>query len=781
MIPLGHTTKQSRCRVLIPDSIEFTRIAPHPPSAGLLLVGLLLALLPAVAAGQAPEPDGTVPLRVFQPGHEDAVTAILAPHSSDDLVIVGCALRGVHPGPECEISFRFERLDGAGRFDALVRPSLHGTTGSFSFHYEGPAAVIPAGFKGPFETLLRSNDPGDFFEKHCRILQTSTGDDNYGDHNPSRDLLRFLEEKPSSFFTDGIWWVALRILLSLGLALGAALHLRAESPKNDPDTTGPPPSVSGDSRWLFFVLTAAVGLRGVLIFFAPTNLLETEHFPGSDLLGNLFSRVTFMTPWGTLPVADDYHMPLTRAVLGPWCRLGDVLGIGGHLVWLRIPTLALSAWFMMSLLRMARWLRVPSAGRGAALLFAFTPQLVELSLRMGHAFSEMVLTAWFLERLLSVLAGRRPHHTSLAVSAAAALWNGNISGVVVIPGFLAFFVVSLLRGQRRPALATSLLFLALYAPVIETAFDQFVSYSGVSVSGEISEDKETRLEFTHKHGVLYVDGSLAGFVRFPYDVYLHLFGALPALLLAAGMALALIRRPRDTVPLLLLVVMYAAADAKVHLAQRHWSPIFPVMLLLPLWGWCPLRPRGPLPLRGLLVGGILVGGVFTTIEPYSLPYHAVCRAWVVEGRHIDALADLIMEGPDPETPTLLMAPFHDTHFPFCKDHSALAGWSDCQSRWSAQRKTIQPSFETRDLHGRPFAKAYSAPDATDYDRLFSDPRWAGREFMVFTSRGCPDRLAEVPDAGDPAGSAIDFEACALLMETPSALLFRCPPFYTESS
>ena len=746
----------------------------------------MVLLPPSKSLGRAADEDGGTTY-VFEPGHEEAVEALLAPYSSDDLVLEGYGLQGLHPGPACALTFIFASLDdGEVNFEVCVYPDEEDgedAGGSFSFEYvmSLSRSIAPGAFRVAFEALLARNDPGGFFESRCTVVEDNSFE-NSSDEDADRtlDMLASSLNQPRSIFLNGLWFVVLRILLSIGAALFAILVLRRWTRAERLAGRAADASPVAGTWWLRAVIVAALSLRLVLLFFAYPDPMETEHFPDSASLRNFTNGLAFLQPWGTLGIAKGYHMPLLKLALTPWFELGDALGVGGRLFWLRLPALALSGWFMVLLVRLGRWLKTPAAGRGAALLFAFVPSFIELSIHMGHYFAEMVVATWFLERLASVARAGRPHWASLAVSAAAALWTGSISGLVVVPGLLVLLGLSFTGGRRRLALAAALLFLALYAPVMETAFDQFMSYSNVSVAETVSDGEMARLGLFYQHGALDVeDSTLVGFLSFPWDLAAHLFTPLPAAACLLGLLLLLLRRPLDAVPPLLFLAIYAVADTRIYLSPHNCSPIFALFLLLPIWGFSSAgRVLSARPLRvaqrRVILVLVLVLGMTARWAPYSRSYAEVMAQWVLEGQHSDALTTHLSRDEVSETPLLVIAHEYNSAYPFCEDRSSRLSLEDCEDEWEISAESAEPPMVRYTLHGRPFVIGCTGGGICS--ELLSEPPWSDGPFLVLTSF---ENLREAEDlrrVGDPISGPVDYDACVLELEIPSALLFSCPPY-----
>jgi len=153
----------------------------------------------------------------FQKGHEGAVIALLSPHTDENLVLGAWTLRSLEVGPGCEIRMGFDGDAWGGRISVSITPELLGD-GSFSFSWE---PTRPGDLGGALESLLKGNDPGDFFVNRCKA-GVAKGDEAPADYSSDAVGTRTLAPSPAS----SLWLIA-GLLIVIGLCfLGLSRWVR---------------------------------------------------------------------------------------------------------------------------------------------------------------------------------------------------------------------------------------------------------------------------------------------------------------------------------------------------------------------------------------------------------------------------------------------------------------------------------------------------------------------------------------------------------------------------
>ncbi len=141
----------------------------------------------------------------FLLGNEAAVVALLHPHSDENLVIGSWSLETLEVGPSCEIRMGFMKEGADEPIKVTITPALSGT-GSFSFAW---AQAKPEDLGGPLETLLRGNDPGDFFRDRCQ----SKSDNHVEDEPDAAEVSSWIPSPAAAL------WIGALVLGIAGLFL----------------------------------------------------------------------------------------------------------------------------------------------------------------------------------------------------------------------------------------------------------------------------------------------------------------------------------------------------------------------------------------------------------------------------------------------------------------------------------------------------------------------------------------------------------------------------------
>lgn len=575
----------------------------------LVLVGLLLSASAPAAAGE-----------YFLPGNEGAVVELLRPYTDETLSLEGWTLGSLEVGPLCEVRFVFEGSGDAIRVSAHPVDGLEGV--GFIWAPTRPGALGDA-----LEGLIRGNAPADFFVDVC-AQKTDPVKGDPTDGGPAGAALEGTDGTPAAAGGGSGFpvLVLLRILLVAGLSVFGLILLGRGRPAGGAAPSGP--RLRAEPPWIKLAFMLGLGVRALAMVFEPSHFFELEHVPPGTLgeqLAYVASQAPFFLEDGLTVTGKVFHTPTLQLLLYPWHNLGDLLGVGGTLMWMRLPNLLLSAWLMVLLLRAGQHLGQADAGRAALVLFALLPQAVDVSIQMGHYFPEAVLSAWFLERLLAATVQGREVWRGVAVAAAAALWSGFVTWPLVGIGALGG-AIHLWRGGRRRDLAALVLAVsAMAAPLIGTALDAGTIYDEACVPLESLDGLDGVVPVYKDHPIFGVsEPSPAGAVLAPWRVSQYLYDPVTAVLAIAGLLLLFARRlGLARIPLLALL-FYGYARTRMTLTLDQLRLLVPLMLFLPAWGLAvapELRiPRLPaLTGRRLLVVFTVVALVGGAFSPVSQP------------------------------------------------------------------------------------------------------------------------------------------------------------------
>lgn len=710
----------------------------------------------------------------FLPGNEGAVLELLRPYSDETLVLGDWSLEALELGPACELRLAFVAAGTDARVTARVVPGDREGRGlGFRWKPERPGALGDA-----LEALVRGNAPGDFFRERCRgDVDPVTG--VTGDPEPAPFIeaaFRLpegleaprVEGKESGALADVIstWNRGAAVLLWV-LVLGAAMTALILLGRGRGRGVVVPqvPRLRDEPSWVRWVFSAGLLVRLVAAWVSPSFLVESTQFIGLgdayDLVGGRLPVFSFGTLFGE---SISYHLPLIDLLIGPWMSLGDLLGLGGHLLWLRLPTLAASGVIMWLLLRTGRHLGAPGAGRIALVLFAFLPACVRVSVTTTHYLMEMAAAAWVLERAVAATFGGRPCYRSLAVAAAAACWSGFVAWALVAIVGLGVVGSMVRRGHVRETALVALFVAALVAPLANTAWDTLgatVDRSVPLVEGQAPADSSFAVPPMFqpvKIDALQVPEPLV----FPWHMAIHLLDALSALLALAGLALALALRPRLAPVVLGLLTAYGLARLQLQLSHDNLALLFPLFLLLPALGADALRDR--LPARrwirwvapgwaALALAGVGVatdqGDHVRYWEGGGRYYHHQARRAIL-GENVHELRRRIGDLSARTDAVLLLPerPFH-FHAAVCDGLPDVGAMERCLSReWS-----VDAHVSTEEM----------------------SPEWAAGLREEGSLDGRPVALLLGPDRSQlPLLVAELGRSCDLLVETPMLSLLSCP-------
>ena len=423
-----------------------------------------------------------------------------------------------------------------------------------------------------------------------------------------------------------------------------------------------PVAAIGRAEWFILaaLIAAIVATRLPLMVTTSLALGEMKGFaPG------MWSR---LLEAGT--VVPPVSVTLTSIAFDGWGAIGDHLGCGGELLWLRLPNLALTIWLLLIFLRVGRLVGAREAGWAAAILFLLLPRTITLSVCHGDYFVEAVLSAWFIERLATYLVEGRPVFPSLTAAGAFAVWSGNTGFLVVVPGLLLFLVVAWRREERFLPFTALLLFVALSGPrlvqTIEVGLYHLTSFRAPYpahvewfVGAEMGGRDPSERGF-----------DTFGLVTFPYRCFHYLMGALPGLLATVALFFLGFRRRWFVLYPFAVMVLFA-----VFFPERDpvWhANTFSLCLLLFLapWGLSTISDRRWT--TSLLVILVLLGLAYgiATASQGRFPHDARqdWELWLSEDTEED-VSRMLRDRSNRETPVLVLDRSHTLLITLCEDRS----------------------------------------------------------------------------------------------------------------
>jgi len=671
-------------------------------------------------------PDG-----VFNPGHEAAVVGLLAPDDTDTFRCGDWVLDAMVPGPDCAIRFHMLRDDGATA-EVRVGPELAVTA---------PAA--PAELEGCVRDRVRANAAPDFFDDKCTLPE---------------EAVRVTIRGVGGRIRLGI--LAFAALLALGLLL------RRQR------TVGGPSRAESDWLILAAWIAPALALRAWLMTILPPGAYELENFGIGTPFMELLEQTGAGRGWLD-PVTPAFHPPLVRTLLDPWLMLGDALGVGGSLWWLRLPNLGLAAFGIALLVRMGTQLGSPAAGRVAGILFAWLPATILITVFQGHYAAEMILGLWFVERVVAWDRGALGAAVTLPIAGALALWTGHLAALVVAPGFLYFLATALRRGHREVALAACLLLLALYLPIAESGLIGAVGYTAASTRSPLSPEGAA-MAATFGHAALpMTTPSLWDALALPLAIPARLYGVVAAAVALAGMGL-LYRRRRLAAAAAVLLVLYVLVQARLSTRWENLSPLFPLCILATALGLEQLRGlryrwATRIPWIPAFLALSLVGGAWTAWQHADGAGVTELVGRVAWEDSETSLAARAMDEDLAALPVLLLAPVDRYPYHLCPDRDSVAGVQACILAADAPPGEAEVQMYT--LGSRTIAAAkiteVDGVGCPDLDRLLGSPPFDG-PYLAVISWDSP-----VVAEDSPCARRFRVEDCDALAEAPGLRLVHC--------
>ena len=605
------------------------------------------------------------------------------------------------------------------------------------------------------EEARRSGSLRDF------LLPTLTGWIDVADHP---------RPPPASFVFSA--WITLCLVFCLPLAFFSS---RTASPVTDGPTAG-----REEWGWIGALLLATVVIRLSFMVTASPGSLELEHL-GRGATGELATHVLAVLGYAVDVVPRGPQSFLGPIFLDGWVGLGDLLGWGGEIVWLRAPNLLLAAWFTLLVLRVGRVLKCRDAGRATAMLFVALPVMISTSVCQGHYFLEMVISAWFLERLVTFCVERRPVYLSLATAAGLSLWAGYICALLVAPGLLFFLVAAWRREQRALALATVLAVVVMCLPIVAAGLVATLDYAGMSVTGPVGAEDILMVEARYHHDVLAVEQrSFWSVLLFPLRTASRVLPAFSAFgLCAVGAALLWWRRSRTALLCTLLIVPVAIAETQVLLRPDNLSFILPILLFVPLWGFSSQRYRTKLRRRIVMFGFVAIAAIPALIGAWisrdDIPdTRRELEGWVSRGNAY-ARQRLVETRENRDKPVLFLYPAQHAHgdgdtlyYLLCEDRTNHNAVLECLSAaWAGEERAGFSVFEIHDRSVAVPARGYLSEEGSwcpDAFSLLSSPPWSQSAFYVVSSGPLRNQSASssfpthvrIPDGSN---QLVDREVC----------------------
>ncbi|MFH1531489.1 MAG: hypothetical protein ABIK09_12245, partial [Pseudomonadota bacterium] len=547
-------------------------------------------------------------------------------------------------------------------------------------------------------------------------------------------------------------------------------------PAPAPAAPPPPPPTAPRRELLTLVawIAPALALRAWLMMVLPPGAYELENFGTGTLFMELIEQTGAARGWLD-PIAAAFHPPLVRTLLDPWLMLGDLVGAGGSLWWLRLPNLGLTVWGLALLLRLGALLGAPAAGRLAAILFAWLPATLLITVFQGHYAAEMILCLWFIERIATWVIEGREVFVTLPFAGALALWTGHLAALIIAPGFLLFVVTAHRRGRRTEALASALLLLALYLPIAEAALRGAVGYTMASTGAPLSPAMTAVAATSFGHDTLPITTpSLWDAIALPLQLPERLYGLVGAVIALAGMGLLSRRRWRLALFPGVLLLLYMLAQARLSTRWENLSPLLPLIILGTTLGLAELQT-----LRHRLVPRVPWAMVFVTVS-------LVGGAWTA-WRHADgsgvteivgrvayedsetSLAARMMDDRLAHLPVLLLAPADRFPYHLCPDRSTVGGVQTCIH--AADVPPSEAGFQVYELGDRIVTTAgileTDGAGCPDLARLLSEPSFKAMYLAVVSW----DSVIVAEDT--PCGQRFETEDCDVLTRTPGLRLLLC--------
>ncbi len=699
-------------------------------------------LLALVLGTRAPGDDAA---GVFIPGHEAAAVDLLAPDGLDTFRCGAWTLGELVPGPDCALRFH---MSGPGAATAVIRISRDLAASSA----KGPESV-----RACVEARVRSNaDPG-FFDGKCTHPQEAV-----------RVEVR------------GVGGSVRLAVLGLGVLLALGLLLWGNRGVDAPPTgtgAGAGTGTGGGGRELLVLaawVAPALALRAWLMFTLPPGAYELENFGMGAPFAELLQQTGAARGWLD-PIAVAFHPPLIRALMDPWLMLGDAMGAGGTLWWLRLPNLGLTVIGLGLLLRLGTLLGAAAAGRLAAILFAWLPATILITVFQGHYAAEMVLCLWFVERTATWIIEGRGVFITLPIAGALALWTGHLAALTVVPGFMLFLLTAHRRGRRREALASTLLLLALYLPIAEAALLGAFSYVVASIGAPLSPALTAAAVASFGHDALPVTTpSLWDAVALPLQIPVRLYGLVGGVIALAAMGLLLKRRRRQALFPVAVLLLYVLAQARLSTRWENLSPLFPLFILGTALGLGELRTiqhrlAARVPLVAVFLAIALVGGAWTAWRHADGTGVTEIVGRVAYEDSETSLAARMMNDRLAHLPVLLLAPADRFPYHLCPDRSTVAGVQACIH--AADVPPGEAGFQVYEFGDRTITTAgilgADGEGCPDLGRLLDEPAF-GTTYLAVVSW---DSVIIAEDS--PCEQRFEAEGCDILTRAPGLRLLIC--------
>ena len=687
-------------------------------------IALLVGLVATAPPPEAPRGDA-----VFLPGHEEAVAGLLLPDDVDSFRCGDWTLDALVPGPDCAVHVRMIGPDGAVtevRFGVGLEASVT----------RGPREVLAC-----LEDRFSGNAGPDFFDDKCVFAEEASRVEARGSGGGVRLAV-----------------LGLGALLAVGF-----LGWKGERSEGTPLT-----------GWLSLAawVAPALALRAWLMQTLPPGAYELENFGAGTPFAELTLQTGALRGWLD-PVSPAFHPPLVRTFLDPWLMLGDALGVGGSLWWLRLPNLGLTVLALVLLVRLGRLLGSPTAGRLAAVLFAWLPATILITVFQGHYAWEMVLCLWFMERLSTWVIDGRSTFVSLPLVGALALWTGHLAALVVAPGFLLFLVTSLRRNRRTEAFAATLLLLALYLPIAESAVLGASGYTAASIQSPLSPDEAGTAASVGHSDLPMTTPSLWDAVALPIQLPVRLFGGVGAVIALAGMGL-LHRRRRLMTAAGVLLILYVLVQARLSTRWENLSALFPLVILGAALGLerlkeCGLRFATRVPWVAVFITVSLIGGGWGA-------WRHADGAGITEvvGRvgHDDSevgLAARMMGDELEDLPVLLLAPADRYPYHLCPDRSTVAGVQTCilaAEGATGRGRVRRYVLGDRDIVATEIASE-DGDGCMDLEEILGSPPFLGTYIAVLSWDSA------LVSEESPCEQRFQMEGCEVLSRSPGLRLVRC--------
>lgn len=707
---------------------RLTGMINHPLGIASLIVLVFFAWTSDVQARTASP-------RVLRQDTASSLVRLVHPHDTECLELAGWELVTMQPGPGCMVSFLFRRDNR----DLAFRLALDGDKPVWKLLGTGDPSEAEALFHA-LRDLVAPNDPQRLLDEACVAAPDDKTSKSTVDAGP--------QARPGGT----PWWV-------MGLFGGLALLMTV--------LCGVRLARSG---WLdsMVALTEAPGWRDPKL-----RCTVGIVFVGAMLVPRLFFMASLpIHELELIPLegSDSLHAPLHPMFVSAWSRLGELFGVGLDPLWLRLPNVILCIALVRLLFRAARWARFPLAGICAAVVFAFTPSCIHISVLQEHYLAEAVAAMWFLERLQWYLAEERRVPPGLWVAAGLCLWTGFVTAFVVAPGLLVLAYHAFRRGQLRSLLTASAVTAACCLPPFVWGLiglmDHLEFIALTDLSGTLRDEKV--VAFGHPAMSASEGVGSGSFLRFLPDVVGGLLWRNESIwlgLVALPAIVAGVRRPVAAV-IVVAVVAMAAAGMGMRWSMENttflWIPLVWVVFL----GAAPMRRATSLQQAAAcaaVLGGILFitwglppGTARETDALSNLGSREVARAIRMEPG-----VDLVMLYNHREVdPILHILCDVDSRDAFLACRGGLK--TEMSSNWFVESGAIPDRrFHAVKSFGIP------APDGLAYLETLVD-QWGVRARSHFVL------VVVVAWARDEFSAAMSLSECAVMTRTRGYILYRCP-------